>query len=275
MRGRLRYAVAVSSLLLAGCGGGGSSPAGSSTHQAARLVGLWRVVSTRQAFPGELPATVRIGATSDDFVVVRQCGVVAGMWRATDGGALAAEMPLTGKVCDSALIEPPWVTFAWSYRFAGDRLQILNDEGTVQATLTRTDKLGTAQEAGAAPTPSAALLDALRTPAKVPHGMTPVTKPNQVGGLWALPNAGDPHQDNVSFLSNHYLGVLENCGLRGHFSYDRSGVFVATGTPDGAGCATSHVLQWIRSATRLALHQGKLAFIDRGGHVLGELMQVP
>jgi len=273
-RGHLRYLVAISSLLLAGCGGA-ASPAGSSTHQAARLVGLWRVVSLREAFPGELPATVRIGATFDDFMVVRKCGVVAGMWRATDGGAFTAEIPLTGRACSSGLVEPPWVTLAWAYRFAGDRLQILNEDGTVQATLVRTSKLGVEKDAVVTPSPSADLVDHLRTPAAVPHGMGPVTKPNQIAGLWTLPNAADPHQHNVSFLINDYLGLLENCALRGHFSYDRAGVFVATGTPEGAGCATSRVLQWIRTATRLALDHDKLAFIDRDGHVLGELVRVP
>lgn len=269
MRRWLRSAVAVSSLLLAGCGG--SPPAASSPHQAARLVGFWRVVSLRQPFPGELPATVRIGGTFDDFVVNRQCGLVRGTWRATDGGAFAAEIPLTGKACASGLIEPPWITFAWAYRFAGDRLQILTDDGTVQATLARTDKLGTEKDAAAVPTPSAELLDGLRTPVRVPDGMSPVTKPNQVGGYWTLPGTADPHQDNVSFLSNHYLGTLENCGLRGHFAYDTAGGFVATGTPLGDRCATSRVLIWIRTASRLALDNGKLAFVDRVGHVLGEL----
>lgn len=269
---RLLLAVA-SSLLLAGCGG--SSPGGGSSHPAARLVGLWRVVSMRQPFPGELPATVRIGATFDDFFIVRRCGVAAGMWRATDGGAFTAEIPAAGKVCSSGdeAGAPPWVVSAWAYRFAGDKLLILNDENTVQATLERTDKLGIEKDSPATPSPSTDLLHLLSTPAKVPDGMTPVTKPNQVGGYWTLPGVADPRQDNVSFLSNQYLGTLENCLLRGQFAYDRSGAFVATGTPDGDGCATSRVLRWIRTATRLALDHDKLAFVDRGGHVLGELVR--
>lgn len=221
--------------------------------------------SERLAFQGELPEMVQIEGSPQDFVITRGCGVVKGTWRATDGGAFVAWTDPGVQTCDTKTTasDPAWEEFAWGYRLAGNELEFRSQDGTVEAVMARVSTT--------APPVSAELSDALTTPAPVPHGLTPVTKPNQASDVW-VPLSGPTSGHELSLLLNNYLGLFDTCKIAGRFTYDPTGVFIHAGsqTP-GSGCASVPVAGWIDRATRLALDNDKLAFVDRSGHMLGEL----
>lgn len=226
-------------------------------------------------FPGELPEVVRFGGSPNDFADFRKCGVVTGQWRATDAGALVVSIPTQTKTCNSGggMADPAWASFAWSYRFSGPRLLVLNDDGGVQASMVRTSAPSITAGVGPAlltpPVPSAELLASLNPPAPLPAGMTAVVKPNQAGGAW-LPSESTSSDDVLSLLSNHYLGTFRSCVVLGQLAYDATGVFIALGEAKGS-CDALPLHSWLPAAARLGLDHGKLAFVDRNGHVLGEL----
>ncbi|MDQ1685927.1 MAG: hypothetical protein QOC82_2664 [Frankiaceae bacterium] len=246
-------------------------------HTAERLVGFWRVMSGRLIAPGELPEVVRFGGSPDDFADFRNCGVVTGQWRATEGGALVASVPFKTKYCSGAgqYGSPPWIDFTWGYRFSGSHLLLLNNEGDVQAYLQPAEPPTGGKGATAAllspPTPTAALDATLSTPAPLPNGMTAVVKPTQASGTWLLPGQ-KPGEDGLSLLGDAYLGSFASCVVTGQFAYDTTGFFVAAGNSRG-DCDSLPLRSWLSAATRLGLDHGKLAFVDRTGRVLGELLR--
>jgi hypothetical protein len=232
-------------------------------------------MSGRLIAPDELPEVVRFGGSPDDFADFRRCGVVTGRWRATEGGALVVVLPTKSRYCSGPGIFPqqPWMDFTSAYRFSGSRLLLLNDEGSVQAYLQPAKPPAAGKGATAAllapPAPTAALDAMVSTPAPLPSGMTPVVKPNQAGGSW-LPPGATSSDDGLSLLGNHYLGAFRSCALVGQMAYDSTGVFVSLGEARGS-CDALPLHSWLSAATRLGLDHDKLAFVDRNGHVLGEL----
>lgn len=252
-----------------------ASPSTATAHAAKRLVGFWQVMSGQLIAPDELPEVVRFGGSPDDFADFRKCGVVTGRWRATEGGALVVYLPFTSTYCSGPGKYPqqPWMDSTSAYRFSGSHLLLLNDEGAVQAYLRPAKPPAADPGATAAllapPAPTTALDDMLSAPAPLPSGMTPVVKPYQAAGYW-LPPGSTSSDDALSLLGNHYLGTFGSCALVGQMAYDSDGVFVSLGEARG-NCDALPLHRWLSAATRLGLDHGKLAFVDRGGHVLGEL----
>jgi hypothetical protein len=162
MRRRPGAVVLLIALIAAGCGSGGGSagrdvasavPSSSptATYDPTAMVGLWRVEAN-----GEATSTaLRLGY---DLVLWRRCATFDGEWRATTSGNLLADRSGWSARCSAQKTGstdlPEWLRRATTYRVAGADRELLDNDGTVVATL-RPDSRRASQDLPGFPKPPA------------------------------------------------------------------------------------------------------------------------
>lgn len=272
-------------LALSGCGGGeavqgvgdGRGPA--EQARPSDLVGAW----------GLEDANVDAGAvltfSPGEISLYADCGSLSGGWAANRAGLFLAEVDGGSGECFPADVDadpaPEWLSSATSFRADGDRRQLLDDAGTVTATLLPdlpADPVASFAEAlDLVPTADPATVAALDAePEPLPADLTPATQ-EQMLGRWDPVDAPKPKREeapHLKFRAGRW-GASDGCnGSGGRWTISSGGALLATGPGPSTliGCENRDVAGAFAGAAWAGFDGEELVLVDRAGEESGLLV---
>jgi len=287
MRASAMAAVVVAALLLvAGCADAGGAlqadgdgwrahagPAPAEPVDPVDLIGSWYLAGT-----GAGDSIARLCLY--DIRVWRECGMVAGTWRADHGGRFVAYLSqATGGCADPGAFTPDWLARTVSFEVVGAERVLRDADGAVTARLLP----------GAEPTPGPDLAPSLVAPPEVtdevreafapaeplPPDLAP-PGPETLIGRWVP--AVQPLMLNppyVEFAADGSWEGSDGCnGQAGRWVAGPDGALLAASGPSTLmGCPAVPVGGWLASTWRAGLDGDTLVLLDREGAELGRLVR--
>jgi hypothetical protein len=293
-----RWVPLVSTLVLAGCGGGGDAartshdapavaadevasrgqtaePTSTDVLYPSRLVGMWRVTG-----PGVEPGSV-LRIDPERLAVYAKCGGVYGNWGARTSGEFATHIVIADHGCDRrAVWAPNWLAAAAGFGVEGDVRSLLSAGGRVLVTLRqdgrvkpRKNRIRSLTEPPVVTPAQLAKLDSL--PESLPEGLTPSTRAHLVG-RWVPERASEDSKGRyfVRFDRDGTFSGSNGCNfVDGRWASASAGHFLAVvGASTDVGCDIIPVDSWLPKASYAALDGDVLVLVDRQGTELGRLL---
>lgn len=263
--------VAAGAALLTGAPRDSPRPASEARQKPTDLVGSWTVTSPLQ----QGGAQVILGQTLEVFL---PCGIVEGSWLADSGGAFVGDLNSGESNCFNGPLKeqsPPWIARAAGFRANGDRMELLDADGSTLALLSPgahpTAGPNSASSAADDPTLTRALRLRLADPAPLPAGLTPVSS-GTLTGRWHQETTGGNAMAFVEFRASTWGGSDGCNGAGGRLLVGQGGSVITThGFSTLIACHFSPVTRWVEEARRAGFDGQTLVLLDGKGHELGRL----
>jgi heat shock protein HslJ len=261
-------AAALLSVLVAACGGSGSTAAvqPKAAGDPEALVGSWFVAAAGE----EAQAILTIGG---GLSLSRECGTLDGGWRANAHAMFVGDFFGGSGHCfeNQRNPFPEWMTKVAGFRPDGDSELLLSSDGRTVATLTpgaRSSLQPITRE----------MRDGFAEPARLPTGVSPATADDAIGRWLPMPEDRPEGVSDKAFVKFDVNGTYkgsDGCNAAGgRYAVGPDGLVLATNGPTTlVGCDNSPLPAWPADAGRLGLRDGRLVFVDPAGKVLGEAVR--
>ena len=267
---RRLFAPVLAITLLAGCA---STPPAAEVvperSSAVDLVNLWRVTGAE----GESAKTwLRLDA--GEFQLWRDCGMIMGSWRATDGLMLASVFGASGSCATDGLPGVAWLESVAGYAATNDGWQLVDATGSTVASLTIDGAPQPDPNAAEFYTEAPEVTDETRA---YFAGSVPLPATLTVGsivGRWTPEGVDTSTGANVEFAADGTWTGSDGCnGGEGRWAIGANGGFLATsGASTLIACDGALVPSWVSQAQLAGLDGDVLVLLDRDGAELGRLV---
>ena len=261
----------ITAVLLAGCSSAPlATEVGPGTSSAIELVNLWRVTGAE----GETADTwLRIDKS--EFQLWRECEMISGSWRATEGLMIASVFSASGSCASDGIPSVHWIDAITGYQATNGGWQLVDATGSPIASLTidgAPEPIDTAAEFYAEP-PEVTdetrqfFDEAVALPASLAVGA--------LEGQWAAEGVDTSTGAGVEFAADGTWTGSDGCnGGSGRWTTDLAGSFLATsGASTLMACDGAFVPSWVSTALLAGFDGDVLVLLDSGGAELGRLVR--
>ncbi|MBG6053675.1 hypothetical protein IWX81_000065 [Salinibacterium sp. CAN_S4] len=256
--------------LLAGCAS--TPPAAEVVAEdspAIELVDLWRVTGAE----GESADTwLRLDA--GEFQLWRDCGMIQGSWRASNGLMLASVFGASGGCGTDTAPTADWLESVEGYVQTSDGFQLVDAAGSPVATLTIDGAPDPIPDAADFYAEAPEVTDETRAYFAQAKPLPGSLTPGSLEGQWAAEGVDASLGAGVDFAADGTWTGSDGCnGGSGRWAADASGGFLATsGVSTLMACEGALVPSWVAQAQLAGFDGDVLVLLDSDGVELGRLV---